>query len=108
VRYPHKDMIVHPYHFQNVIQGDDRSLENNNRSVLRELFHEKEIQIMRRRTLNAIRWLCYSKDYCNELIEFDGPQSIGNDKGARDACHPSDKINERYLTKLRDETRNTN
>ncbi len=106
VRYPHKDMIVHPYHFQNIIKGDDRSLMNKNRSVLRELFHEQEIAIMRRRTLNAIRWLCHSKN--TQLIEFDGPQTLGNDEGARDACHPSDKMNERYLTKLRDETRNKN
>ena len=108
IRYPHKDQLIHPYHFQNVIPGDDRSLENNNQAIMRELFHVPEIQIMRKRTLDAIRWLCYSRDFCSEIIEFDGAQTIANDKGARDACHPSDVVNEKYLTKLRNETRNIN
>lgn len=108
VRYPHKDMLVHPSYFQNVIPGDDRSLENKNQIVLRELFHVPEITMMRRRTLDAIRWLCYSKDFVNEIKEFDGAQTIANDKRARDACHPSAEVNEQYLEKLRNATRNTN
>ena len=96
VRLDNRDVIFSPKH----IMDNQR---NRDFPWMPVLFGEKDINIMRERMLDAIRWRCYNRNV--RLIEFNGVNETDSDWGGRDLVHPSDKWHAQMLTSLLNETK---
>ena len=96
VRAEDRDIIFHPTHVQD-------KKRNSDFNPPLEMFGKRETDVMVQRTLDALHWMCYTRNI--KLFISYATRIVPNDRMARDLHHPSWKGHDEILRMLEEDYR---